>query len=120
MEVLWKESVGVGAEEQSLKLVPAVGGGKVFAADREGLVEARKLSDGDLLWEAETEFHFSGGPGLGAGTVVLGTTDAEVVALNSENGDILWKALVTSEVLSVPVVSSGTVIVRTTDARSSP
>lgn len=115
LEVLWKESVGVGAEEQSLKLVPAVGGGKVFAADREGLVEARKLSDGDLLWEAETEFHFSGGPGLGAGTVVLGTTDAEVVALNSENGDILWKALVTSEVLSVPVVSSGTVIVRTTD-----
>lgn len=115
LEVLWKESVGVGSEEQSLKLVPAVGAGKVVAADREGLVEARKLSDGELLWEAETEFHFSGGPGLGAGTVILGTSDAEVVALNSESGDILWKALVSSEVLSVPVVSAGIVVVRTTD-----
>jgi outer membrane protein assembly factor BamB len=115
LEILWKESVGVGSEEQSLKLVPAVGGGKIVAADREGLVEARKLSDGDLLWEAETEFHFSGGPGLGAGTVILGTSDAEVVALNSESGDILWKTLVSSEVISVPVVSSGIIVVRTTD-----
>ncbi|MGZ8195973.1 MAG: outer membrane protein assembly factor BamB [Methylosarcina sp.] len=115
LEVLWKESVGVGSEEQALKLVPAVKGDKVVAADREGLVEARNLSNGELVWEAETEFQFSGGPGLGAGTVILGTTDAEVVALNSESGDILWKALVSSEVLSVPVVSAGIVVVRTTD-----
>ncbi|MGR8980418.1 MAG: outer membrane protein assembly factor BamB [Gammaproteobacteria bacterium] len=113
--VLWKESVGVGADEQALKLVPAVGNGRIIAADREGLVEARKISDGDLIWEADTDLHFSGGPGLGAGTVILGTSNAEVVALNSENGEILWKSPAPSEVLSVPVVSQETVVVRTTD-----
>lgn len=115
VDILWKESVGVGSDEQALKLVPAVSGGKIYAADREGLVEARKTSDGDLIWEAETELQFSGGPGLGAGTIILGTSDAEVVALNSENGEILWKSSAPSEVLSVPVISKGIVVVRTTD-----
>lgn len=115
LEVLWKESVGVGSEEQSLKLAPAIASGKVVAADREGLVQARKVTDGELLWEAETDLHLSGGPGLGVGTVILGTSDAEVAALNSENGDIIWKSSVSSEVLSVPVIANGVVIVRTTD-----
>jgi outer membrane protein assembly factor BamB len=115
IEELWKETVGDGADEQSLKLVPAIGFGKILAADREGLVEARDLSTGRLIWEAETEVYFSAGPGLGAGTVILGSRDAEVVALNSENGELLWKSQVSSEVLSVPVIAHGTVIVRTTD-----
>ncbi len=115
VEVLWKKSIGVGADEHTLRLVPAIGAGKILAADREGLVQARELSTGDLSWEAETEFHFSGGPGLGAGTVILGTSDAEIVALNFENGQLLWKAGVSSEVLSVPVIANGVVVVRTTD-----
>ena len=115
IEELWSESVGDGADEQSLKLVPAIGLGKIFAADREGLVEARDLSTGRLIWEAETEVHFSAGPGLGAGTVILGSSDAEVLALNSENGEVLWNSQVSSEVLSVPVIAKGIVIVRTGD-----
>lgn len=115
IEKLWNESVGVGSNEQSLKLVPAIANGKIIAADNEGLVQARELTSGDLLWEAETEAHYSGGPGLGVGTIILGTSDAEVVALNSENGAILWRTHVSSEVLSVPVVAKGVVVVRTTD-----
>lgn len=115
ISVLWKESVGVGADEQSLKLVPAIGNGRILAADRNGLVQARDLKTGDLVWEADTEVHFSGGPALGAGTVLLGSSDAEVVALNSENGALLWKSSVSSEVLSVPVVGNGIVVVRTND-----
>ncbi len=114
-EVVWKESVGVGADEQSLKLIPAIGSGKVLAADREGVVQARSLTTGNLIWETETEVHFSGGPGLGASTVILGSSNAEVVALNIETGAVLWKTTVSSEVLSVPVVANGIVIVRTTD-----
>jgi len=115
IEVLWKETIGVGADEQTLRLVPAVANGKVLAADREGLVQARDARTGDLLWEVEAEVPFSGGPGLGAGTVILGTSDAEVLALNIENGEQLWKTKVSSEVLSVPVVAKGMVMVRTTD-----
>jgi len=115
IEKLWDETVGVGTDEQSLKLIPVIGFGKILAADRNGLVQARDLNDGHLIWKAELGVHFSAGPGLGVGTVILGTSDAEVIALNSENGDLLWKSLVSSEVLSVPVIAKGIVIVRTTD-----
>lgn len=120
-EVLWKESVGVGTDGQTLKLVPAIGSSRIFAADRDGLVQARDLSTGKLAWEVEIEDekenadHFSGGPGLGVTSVILGTNDAEIIALNIENGALLWKATVSSEVLSVPVVANGIVILRTTD-----
>jgi outer membrane protein assembly factor BamB len=115
LEVVWKESVGVGAEEQSLKLIPAIGNGKIVAADLEGVVQARSLTTGNLIWETETDVHFSGGPGLGASSVILGSSDAEVVALDIETGQVLWKSAVSSEVLSVPVVADGVVVVRTTD-----
>ena len=114
-EILWKESVGVGADEHSLKLVPAIAGDKILAADREGLVQARNLGTGKLIWKTETGVHFSGGPGLGEGTLILGSSDADVVALNIETGAVLWKSAVSSEVLSVPVVSHNIVVVRTTD-----
>ncbi len=121
IDVLWKERVGVGTDEQTLKLVPAIGNGKIFAADSDGLVQARDQNTGSLLWEVELEddnedeIHFSGGPGLGAGSVIFGSNNGEVIALNSENGATLWKTSVTSEVLSVPVISAGIVVVRTTD-----
>jgi outer membrane protein assembly factor BamB len=115
VEVAWKESVGVGANEQSLKLIPAIGSGKVLAADREGIVQARSLTTGNLIWETETELPLSGGPGLGASSVIVGSSNAEVVALDIETGKVLWKTAVSSEVLSVPVVGNGIVIVRTTD-----
>lgn len=115
IEEVWSESVGVGSEEQSLKLIPAIGFGKILVADRDGLIQARDLTTGRLIWEAETDIHFSAGPGLGVGTVILGSSDAEVAAFNSENGALLWKSSVSSEVLSVPVIANGIVVVRTTD-----
>lgn len=120
-EILWKESVGYGTDGQTLKLVPAVGSGRIFAADRNGLVQARDLSTGKLAWEVNIEddnqdtVHFSGGPGLGAAAVILGTNNAEIIALSIENGSVLWKTFVSSEVLAVPLVANGIVILRTTD-----
>ncbi len=115
IQEVWKESVGVGADEQSLKLIPASGFGKLLIADREGLVEARDLDTGRVIWEVKTELNLSAGPGLGAGTVILGSSDADVVALNADTGVQLWKTKVSSEVLSVPVVANDIVVVRTTD-----
>ena len=65
IEEIWQESVGVGSDERTLKLVPAVGFGKIIAADNEGLVEARDLRTGKLIWEAETEVHLSARPRSG-------------------------------------------------------
>ena len=83
---VWKESVGVGADEQSLKLIPASGFGKLLVADRDGLVQARDLDTGRLIWEVETKMKLSAGPGLGNGTVILGSSDADIIALSADNG----------------------------------
>ena len=115
IEEIWSESIGVGTDEQSLKLIPVIGFGKILAADRDGLIQARDLTTGRLIWEVKTDIQFSAGPGLGVGTIILGSSDAEVAAFNSENGELLWKSTVSSEVLSVPVVANGIVVVRTTD-----
>jgi outer membrane protein assembly factor BamB len=117
VEELWSDSTGVGYPEQYVNLVVAVGGGKVFTADREGLVEARDPLNGDLIWENETEVQVSAGPGLGGAAVVVGSSNGEVVALSAENGALLWKATVSSEILSVPKVFNNVVIVRCMDGR---
>lgn len=115
IDVLWKEQVGVGKNKQSLKLNVALNADKLFVADREGLIQARASDSGKLLWEANTDYPFSAGPGLGSGTLILGSSDARVVALDESSGNVLWRASVSSEVLAIPVVAQGLVILRTTD-----
>ncbi len=117
IETLWKEKVGVATDEQYLKLVAAVSYGKVLVADREGLIEARDLKTGDLLWDRQTDYAFSAGPGTGIDSAIMGTSHAEIVAFNIETGEQKWSALVSSEVLAVPVIAKGIVIVRTIDGK---
>ena len=105
---------GVGADQRSLKLIPSVAAGKVIAADREGVIQARDAKTGSLLWEAETGIPFSAGPSLAAGRIILGSSKAKVIALNSENGEQIWENTVSSEVLVAPVIAKGYVLVRTT------
>ncbi|MDQ7090640.1 MAG: outer membrane protein assembly factor BamB [Methylococcales bacterium] len=117
LDVIWKESIGVGKDKKYLKLNIALSSDNIFVADREGLVQARSASNGDLLWESTTSYSFSAGPGLGIDNLILGTSNAEVVAFNRSSGEELWKTTVSSEVLAVPVISKGVVIIRTTDGR---
>ena len=113
VQVLWKESIGVGADGHSLKLAPAVAGGRVIAADKKGVVEARDAKTGSLLWDVETGIPFSAGPSLAAGRIILGSSKAKVVALNSENGEQLWENTVSSEVSAMPTIARGKVLIRT-------
>lgn len=117
VEELWQEKVGVGADEHYLKLVSAVAYGRVYAADRKGLLVARDAVTGDRVWEVESQYSFSAGPGVGRRVVVMGTSAAEVIAFNIENGEKRWVTPVSSEVLSVPVLAEGMVVVRTTDGK---
>jgi outer membrane protein assembly factor BamB len=117
IEKLWKKKVGVGSEEHSLKLVAAVSYGKVFAADREGLIQARDIQTGDQIWEMKTDYAFSAGPGTSIDTVIMGTSHAEIVAFSLETGEQKWSVSVSSEVLSAPVISNGIVIIRTIDGK---
>jgi outer membrane protein assembly factor BamB len=114
---LWSERVGVGYDEQFIKLVPAVDRNQVFVADRKGHVAAFDAATGKRNWEVKTKALISAGPGVGEGLVLVGTSDAEVLALDAANGELLWKARVSSEVLSVPRIDIGSVIVQAADGK---
>ena len=118
IELIWKDQVGVGFDEQYVKLVPAVAYGKVFAADREGLIQARDATNGQLLWSVESELPISAGPGVGQQSIIIATSTAEVVALDIQTGEQRWKAKVSSEVLAVPRIEQSIVLVRTTDGKT--
>ncbi len=115
LKKLWSKSIGVGNEEQFLKLVPASAEGQIFVADRKGRVTALDALTGKKNWGVKTEAAVSAGPGAGEGVVVLGTSNAEVLALEAGDGSKRWVAAVSSEVLAVPQVDLGRVIVQTVD-----
>jgi outer membrane protein assembly factor BamB len=117
IEKLWEEQVGSGSEAYHLKLGLAISYGKIFAGAREGLVQARDLQSGDIVWEQESEWLFSAGPGVGEDTVILGTSHGQVTAFAIDTGEPRWHTAVSSEVLATPVVARGIVIIRTIDGK---
>ncbi|GMQ88610.1 MAG: outer membrane protein assembly factor BamB [Gammaproteobacteria bacterium] len=112
---LWGRDTGEGTREQRVKLVPAVSGERVYAADRNGSVLAYELDSGKQVWRSKTGLAISAGVGVGDGLVLVGSSEAELVALDSATGDEVWRTSVSSEVLSIPQASDGVVIVQTVD-----
>lgn len=117
IDEVWSRSIGVGADKQSLHLVPALADGRLYLADHKGKVVALKATDGTTLWQQETGAAVSGGPGIGDGMVLLGTTDGQVIALEADSGKELWRTTVSSEILSVPAAAAGLVVVQTVDGK---
>ncbi|WP_347989675.1 outer membrane protein assembly factor BamB [Methylomonas sp. AM2-LC] len=117
VDLLWSDSVGVGADNKSLKLLPKVRDGIIYVADFRGLLQARSVIDGEIRWETKTEYNFAAGPGLGRQVLIMGTNHGEVLAFDINTGALKWSTTVSSEVLAVPVIAEGKVIVRTTDGK---
>lgn len=118
IDVLWKESVGDGADKQFLKLIPAVQNDRIYAADRRGVLQARNAGNGDLIWETDSNLAYSAGPGLGRTVVVMGCTSGEVAAYDITDGKQKWITSVPSEVQAVPAIAKDIVIIRTTDGKT--
>ncbi len=115
---LWSTSVGSGSSKDRVKLVPFVHGGRVYVANREGVIQALDSSSGRAIWSVEKEgLEISGGPGAGEGLALVGTSNGEVVALSAQDGSEKWRARVSSEVLSVPKAAMGVVVVHTIDGK---
>ena len=132
-EVIWNESVGDGIDNYFSRLSPAIGYGKIFAADREGLVVALSPETGKRIWELDlstrsTQSSITNLYGLFAGRVsaklaggitlayqraYIGTENGEVIAINQEDGSIEWRTKVPGEVLAAPAVDAGVVVVNT-------
>ncbi len=115
---IWSTRVGDGTDGYYLKLSPVAGEGVIFAAERDGVVEALEIETGKQHWKTKTKKPISGGPGFGEGLVLVGTRDGEVLALSAEDGEVLWTTQVSSEVLAAPKADLGVVVVRTVDGKA--
>ena len=115
LTVLWDATIGDGYDGQVVNLVPAVTEDKVFAAERNGEVQARSRLKGEKLWSVDTELVLSSGPVVGGDKLLIGTSNGELVALAVTDGAVLWKTVLSSEILALPRVEGDTVVVRTSD-----
>lgn len=115
IRTLWETRVGKGTDERALSLVPAVSGGRVFAAGAEGRVTALSATAGRALWQRETDLPLSGGPDVAGERLVVGSTDGDVLLLSTSDGAQRWRAKVGSEILSVPRIIGDLVVVHTID-----
>ncbi len=115
LKTQWSRSIGDGQGKTYNRLVPAIDGDSIFAADVTGLVMGLDRLTGKVLWKQDLDTGISGAVGAGYGLVLIGTLKGEVIALDSVSGEEKWRARVNSEVLSAPVTNGDIVLVQTQD-----
>lgn len=131
----WSRSIGSGQDDRYTRLVPAVYGSSIYAADIEGEVVALDKSSGDVQWRvsltnpssdedsswwsfsSDTPVAVSAGVFASSERLLLGTYKGEVIALNRADGAELWRAQLSSEVLAEPAESMGVVVALTNDGK---
>ncbi len=114
LRALWRAHAGPAGD---FVFSPALVGGVVYAAARDGSVLRLDAASGRTLWQVRLEARLSAGVGADGRTVAVATDEGEVLALEAASGELRWRASVTSEVLATPRVDSGLVLVRSADSR---
>jgi len=115
----WSRQLGSG----DLLTAPVTGGGRVFVADRNGVVQSFDTG-GHLIWKnyADGAVYFS--PVLSDGRLFVGSGDGKVYAFSGETGELLWTFRVGPGTRLIPVfgklisswpLSGGVVVDRDTD-----
>ncbi len=125
---VWQSKVGKGVAHYESGLKPLIRDNRVYAASREGLVEAKNLSNGRTLWRFDlrnegkpslfSRFNsdtarIAGGISYSGNKLFLGTEDGEVFALDAETGQLVWRVPVKGEVLASPAAAEGLVVAAT-------
>lgn len=113
----WSESVGSGTGKHVYRLSPRLDAGVLYAADRGGVVSARRSERGEQLWRTDLDVPVTSATGGGNGLVLVGTRKGEVIALDAQDGKRRWSARVSSEVLAAPSAQQGVVVVQSIDGK---
>lgn len=133
LDRLWNASIGRGAEDKAIRLVPGFSGSRIFAASADGTIKALESGTGREIWQVNiTEFYneeerrnafnktadtITGGVGVGEDLVLVGSSAGEVVAVNQSDGSLAWRAVTTSEVLAPPQIDGGVVVAQSIDGK---
>ncbi len=87
LKPLWEFEVPKGAFEST----PIIVGDRVFIGDMDGELFCLQLSDGKVIWKAESESGYRASPAYREGLVVIGDYDGWVHAFDAKTGKELWK-----------------------------
>jgi outer membrane protein assembly factor BamB len=117
LQRVWSTKLSGEAPKLRLGLGLSADGGRVFAANHKGAVEAFDLKSGKLLWRRDVKAPLSGGPAAGAGLVLVGSSKGEVIALSETDGKPSWRIRINAEILSPAAVDENLVVVRGVDGR---
>lgn len=133
LDRLWDTSIGRGAEDKAIRLVPAFSGSRIFAASADGTVKALESGTGREIWRVDIKQFYSeeeqrnafnktadtitGGVGLGDELVLVGSSAGELVAMNQSDGSLAWRGIGTSEILAPPQADGGLVVAQSIDGK---
>lgn len=111
---LAQQWTGSAAAAGDFVFTPAVVGGSVYVAGRDGTLA--RYDEGRAVWRVNAGKPLSGGVAADGRLVVVGTPNGEVLAFDP-SGKALWSARVTSEVLAAGAIAGDLVVVRSGDSR---
>lgn len=114
VRTLWQTNIG---NAGIFIFTPALAGGSIYAAARDGTVTKLEASSGKVIWKVSAGSPLSGGVGTDGKLIAVGTDKGELIVLDADKGTLRWRARVSSEVLAAPKVAGGLVLARTADSR---
>ena len=122
----WSAQVGDGVGKYYSRLQPAVRYNKIFAADRNGLVEAFDEQTGKKVWTQDFSKEFrdnilaknkgarlSGGITAARDKLFIGSESGILAVLNADDGKLVWSKKTDGELLSLPTIAEDMVAVTT-------
>lgn len=125
-KISWQVEIGDGVGDYYSQLQPATADGKLYAADRNGLVVALDEQTGQQVWQQDLSDAFKDGKlakdkgaRLSAGLTVakdkvfIGSETGVLAALDAKTGDLLWHIQTDGELMSLPTVADDMVVVNT-------
>ncbi|MCQ8279406.1 PQQ-like beta-propeller repeat protein [Acetobacteraceae bacterium KSS8] len=120
----WTTSLGTGEGGRLvLAAEPVVAGGRIYAMDARGVVNAFDAGDGHRIWRTDTKPKKSRSSNVGGGLTfadnIIYVVDgvAESLALDAATGKILWRVNVGTPGRSAPTVIDGRMFFGTIDER---
>ncbi len=120
LKKVWAENIGEGADTYHRLIThPVVNNGLVYSMDINGHVNARKVSDGTLVWQLATspeEGHsntMGGGFAADGDVLYITTSFGEVWCVEAQSGKNIWTKELETPIRAAPTVLGGRVFVVT-------
>jgi len=117
VERLWSNKVGRGPGRAGAGLRPAHADGRLWVADRRGLIEVLDERSGNVERRIDVDLRLSAGPAVFDDYLAVGTINGQAVLIERGSGEVLWRAQLSSEILAPPLLRDGILVVRCIDGR---